>query len=166
LKNCGKIFEEDFAKSFEKEVFIYKLRDSAGAWNGQEERNKSNGGIRFTTTNICDFIVYSNKSNKLLLLELKSFKGKSCPFSNLKEHQIKSLYLEGQKEGLKAYFVLNFRDLIETYAIDAELIYDFYKRSERKSFDYNWCKENGVFIAGELKRTRFEYQVERLMQGG
>jgi recombination protein U len=166
LKNCGKRFEEDFAKSFPKEVFIYRLRDNAGAWSGHEIGDKGNNGIRFTTTNICDFIAYSSRCNKLLLLELKSFKGKSCPFTNLKEHQIKSLYKEGQKGGAEAYFILNFRDLNETFAVKVELIYNFYQKSERKSFDYGWCKENGLFIAGKLKRTRYEYQVETLMQYG
>ena len=161
MKNYGKLFEEDFARSFPKEVFIYRLRDSAGAWNSQGIGDK---GIRFTTTNICDFIAYSGKANKLLLLELKSFKGKSCPFTNLKWHQIKSLYTEGKKDKVEAYFILNFRDFNnETYAVKSEHIYEFYEKGERKSFSHDWCKSNGVLIKGKLKRTRWEYDVEELL---
>lgn len=160
MKNAGKIFESDFVKSFRKEVFIYRVRDNTGAWSGN---NVGNNVVRFTSQNMCDFIAYSNKSNKLLLLELKSFKGKSCPLVNIKEHQIKMMYIEGQKAGVQAYFILNFRDLNETYAVKADRIYDFYKQSDRKSFDYAWCKENGIFIVGKLKRTRYEYVVESLL---
>jgi len=162
VKNCGKTFEEDFAKSF-KDIFIYRLRDNAGAWNESVIRNNGKNGIRFTTTNICDFIAYSNKSNKLLLLELKSFKGKSCPFTNFKKHQIEGLYIEGKKEGVEAYAILNFRDLNETFGVRAELIYEFYEKGERKSFSYEFCKEQGVLIVGRLKRTRWEYDVEELL---
>lgn len=164
MKNCGKIFEEDFARSFPEEVFIYRLRDSVGAWSGQGRADNRDKGTRFTTTNICDFIAYSSKANKLLLLELKSFRGKSCPFANLKKHQIMSLYKEGQKEGVESYFILNFRTLNETFAVRVELIYECYIKSERKSFSYEWCRSNSVFIEGRMNRTRWKYDVERLLQ--
>lgn len=157
-KNAGKIFEEDFADSFPDTVFIYRLRDTSSSWQGA-----GNGKSRFTVKNICDFIAYSNISNTLLLLELKSFQGKSCPFSNLKPHQVKSLYIEGQKDGVKAYFILNFRDLEETYAIDAELIYQFWEKAERKSFSIDWCRENGTLIEQEIKVTHFKYKVDKLL---
>lgn len=163
MKNCGKIFEEDFARSFPKEAFIYRLRDNVGAWNGQGIGDNRDKGIRFTTTNICDFIAYSSKANKLLLLELKSFKGKSCPFSNLKKHQVEEMYIQGIKDGVEAYFILHFSNFSKTFGIKAELIYEFYKKSERKSFSYEWCKEQGVLIEGRLKRTRWEYEVEELL---
>jgi Penicillin-binding protein-related factor A, putative recombinase len=167
LKNCGKIFEEDIANSFRsnKGLFVCRLNDNSGAWQGNEKSDNSNEKVRFTPKNICDFIIYSNKSNKLLLLELKSFKGKSCPFTNLKEHQIKSLYNGGQKEGTEAYFILNFRDINETYAIRVELIYDFYYKSEKRSFSYEWCKINGLRIKGISRRTRWKYEVEELFKG-
>ncbi len=166
MKNCGKIFEEDFANSFRsnKGLFVLRLNDNSGAWKGNGKSDNSNGKVRFTPKNICDFIVYSNESNKLLLLELKSFKGKSCPFSNLKEHQIKGLYAEGKREGIESYMVLNFRDLKnETYAVKSEHIYEFYEKAERKSLSYEFCKEHGVLIVGRLKRTRWEYDVESLL---
>ena len=163
MKNCGKSFEEDIANSFRsnKELFVRRLNDNSGAWKGKSDN--SNGKVRFTPKNICDFIIYSNKSNKLLLLELKSFKGKSYPFSNLKEHQIKSLYVEGKKEGIESYIVLNFRDLNKTFCVRAELIYEFYEKGERKSFSYEWCKSNGLCISGRLKKKRWEYDVESLL---
>jgi len=165
VKNCGKIFEEDFAKSFRsnKGLFVQRLNDNSGAWQGNGKSDNGNEKVRFTPKNICDFIIYSNKSNKLLLLELKSFKGKSCPFTNFKKHQIDGLYIEGKKEGVEAYSILNFRDLNETYGVKSEVIYEFYKKGQRKSFSYEWCKSNGLCIKGNLKRTRWEYNVEELL---
>lgn len=159
MKNQGKIFEEDFANSFPENIFIYRLRDTSSSWQNDNNNSKS----RFTVKNICDFIAFSNINKKILLLELKSFKGSSCPFSNVKTHQIESLYVESKKEGINAYFILNFRDKSETFAVKAEKIYKFYRNSERKSFDYNWCSENGIFIDSRLKRTRFAYSIDKLL---
>ena len=68
------------------------------------------------------------------------------------------MYEEGHKEGVEAYFILNFRDLNKTFGVSAELIYSFYQKSERKNIDYGWCKDNGLFIAGKLKRTRYKFK--------
>lgn len=160
MKKKGKIFEEDFANSFPQNIFIYRLRDTSSSWQND---NNNDSKSRFTAKNICDFIAFSNINKKILLLELKSFKGSSCPFSNVKTHQIESLYVESQKEGVDAYFIFNFRDISKTFAIKAEKISQFYKKSERKSFDYNWCSENGIFIDSRLKRTRFAYSIDKLL---
>lgn len=160
MKNQGKIFEEDFANSFPENVFIYRLRDTSSSWQNDNNNSKS----RFTVKNICDFIAFNNINKRILLLELKSFKGKSCTFSNVKIHQIESLYAQCLKDGVDAYFIFNFRDISETFAVKAEKIYQFYENSERKSFNYNWCSENGIFIDSRLKRTRFAYSIEKLLE--
>lgn len=130
LKNEGKVFEEDFINSFPTDVFTYRLRDSAGAWgDGKDGVNDSNTKdtkkSRFTPTNICDFIVHNHIRGETIFLELKSTLQKSMSFSNLKKHQIKGLNEAGKYQGVKSYFIFNFRTLNETYAINAELIYNF-----------------------------------------
>ena len=71
--NPGKKFENDFQKSINKEeVFIHRLKDGA-------TRTGANGEmIRLKNKNLCDFILF--KGNKLVLVELKSFLGKSMSF--------------------------------------------------------------------------------------
>ena len=74
--NTGKKFEEDIKNSIDSTAFLYRLRDSGGSWQGG---NKS----RFTPSNICDFILF--KSPRMYLLELKSHKGKSIPYTAIKQ---------------------------------------------------------------------------------
>lgn len=157
MENKGKAFERDFVSSFSEEIFIYRLKDSSSSWGNDKSNTKS----RFTSKNICDFIVYSHsKQGRLFLLELKSIQGKSCPFKNLKLHQINALYVESKKIGVEAYFIFNFRSYNnQTFAVTADKIYNFYNNSNRKSFSLEWCKENGVFINCQLKRVRYSYDI-------
>lgn len=113
--------------------------------------------------NPCDFLVYSSISKKLLLLELKSCKGKSCPFSNIKTHQISKLYEYSKKDGVEAYFIFNFREVNQTFAVTAQKIHDFYEQAERKSFCLEWCRNNGILIESKLKRIQYSYDISVLL---
>lgn len=84
-KNPGKTFEEDFISSFPIDMFTYKLRDSAGAWEGVA---KGKGKIRFTPSNVCDFVAHNYYKGETLLMELKSTQAKSMSFTNLKKNQV------------------------------------------------------------------------------
>lgn len=156
MKNEGKKFEEDFINSFTDDIFTYRLRDSAGAWNNG---NKA----RFTSKNGCDFIIFNTIKGELLLLELKSFKGKSCSFSNVKAHQIQFLTEESKKEGVRGLFILNFRDLEETYILEAEDVNKLYL-ADKKSISLAFCRKNGQLLPQKLKRIRYEYNVDILIQ--
>ena len=99
MKNTGKKFEEDIKKSIDDTAFLYRLKDSGGSWQG------GNKG-RFTPSNICDFILF--KGSKLYLLELKSHKGKSIPYTAIKQLD-KLLEVANRKlENLKALLLLIF----------------------------------------------------------
>jgi recombination protein U len=164
MKNPGKLFEEDFMESFPCDMFTYRLRDSSGAW-GDDNKELSNGKnrARFTPTNICDFVVHNYINHETLFLELKSTQQKSMSFTNLKKHQIKGLYKAGKYNGVKAFFIFNFRTFGETYAINAELINEFYEKAERKSFSIEWCREHGILIESKIKRTRLDYNIDKLL---
>ena len=146
--NDGKKFEEDFIKSIPENWFKYRLRDSGGSWQGGEK-------ARFTPTNICDFIVYNNK---LWLLELKSHKGKSIPLSCIRENQIKGLEA-ASKLGVDAGYIFNFRDVEETYFIDAAKINKFIELSTRKSIPLDFLKEHGMLIPQHKKKVRYRYDL-------
>ncbi|QEY21609.1 penicillin-binding protein-related factor A, recombinase [Psychrobacillus sp. AK 1817] len=146
-KNPGKAFEKDFYDSIPENIFAYRMKDdSLGFAN---------------VKNACDFILY--KTPNIYLLELKSHKGKSIPFGALQPYQVESLHRYSQMDGVVAGFVFNFRDMNETYFVDAVTVYQFYHDGERRSFSLEWTKENGIFIPQKLKRTRYQYDLCKLL---
>ncbi|WP_185903463.1 Holliday junction resolvase RecU [Lysinibacillus sphaericus] len=148
--NPGKQFEKDFYASVSEKgyLFVYRLKDD----------NLGFANVK----NPCDFILY--KKPNIYLLELKSHKGKSIPFGAIQSYQIESLYRFSNIDGVKAGFVFNFRDMNETYFVEAVSVYHFYHERKRKSFSLNWVKENGNAISQELKRTRFKYDLGELLK--
>lgn len=156
-QNPGKLFEQDFIDSFSFDIFTFRLRDSTSAWG--EGASK----LRFTSNNPCDFLVFSHYNNTLLMLELKSFKGKSIPFTNIKSHQIQALTEKSKLEGVRGLFILNFRDLNETYAIDAEYIDKLYIEG-KKSVPLAYVREHGELIEQKLKKVRYTYNIDKLIK--
>lgn len=149
-KNEGKKFEEDFKKSVPSNAFIYKLKD-AGGWS-----NASN--TRFTVNNICDYIMYADKT--LYLLELKSLKGKSLPYSNVKENQIKGLTDATKYKGVISGLVVNFRDVNKTYFLPINRLNHFKKTSDRKSYPIDLFEKDGILIKQKIKTTRYDYFID------
>lgn len=150
--NAGKRFEEDFKKSVPEKYFIYRLRDSAGTWQGGDN-------TRFTPSNICDFIVMG--IDKMYLLELKSHNGMSLPINCIRKNQIEEMS-KIEQQNVKAYFLINFRDIERTYAIEAKKIMNFILSTDKKSIPIKWCIENGIEIPSDKKRTRFSYKLDQL----
>ena len=154
--NEGKKFEEDFKKSMDKyNIWNYRLRDSSGSWS-------NSNGTRFTPKNICDYIAYNNGG--LYLLELKSHKGTSLPYTAISDYQLKGLS-NIDYPGIKAYFIINMRDKEKTYAIEAQKIKKYIETSERKSIPISFMDDEGVEIKGIKKRSRYEYDVGKLLCG-
>ncbi len=150
----GKQFEEDFIKSVPERCDVTRLKD-AGGWS-----NATN--MRFTSSNPCDFIVFSNWQGKdMYKLELKSVKGKSLPFSNIKDHQLKSL-LESHSKSVKAYFVINFRPVNETYFVTPICMAEAMKAGIRASFSLQNARDNGILIKQTLIKVRYKYDLEWL----
>lgn len=147
--NDGKVFERDFIASVPNDWFKYRLNDSAGAWQGGDN-------TRFTPGNICDFIIYNGE---MWMLELKSHKGKSIPFSCLRPKQVEGL-LAAHRKNVNAGYVLNFRDVEETYYINAEMIEEFLRLEVRNSIPIQFCKNYGILIPQVKKRVRYNYILE------
>ena len=149
MQNEGKRFEEDLIKSVPNNWFKYRLNDSASSWQGGEK-------ARFTPSNICDFIVYNGN---LWLLELKSHKGKSLPLSCIREKQLQGL-VDANKRGVLAGFIINFRDVQETYFIMAESIKQFIETEERKSIPISYLRFCGELIPQTKKKVRYNYDLK------
>ena len=158
--NAGKRFENDFKNSVDtSEIFLHRFKDgTTGTVNGQM--------IRFKNKNLCDFLLF--KDGQLVLVELKSFLGKSMSFSNIKstvdEQQtfLYNLRLEAKKNNVKAYMILNFRDLSETYAIDIHNFDEFYKMTNKKSINIDEVRQLGKQLFQQKKRTNYRYEISDL----
>jgi len=154
----GKRFEEDFIKSVPDRCDVTRLKDGGG-WS-----NATN--MRFTSSNPCDFIVFSkqftgSEEGTMYKLELKTVKGKSLPFSNIKQHQLDSL-CDSWNKGVGAYFVVNFREVNETYLIPAPDMAVLIELSERKSLALAMARKLYMKIEQTIKITRWRYDLSWL----
>lgn len=134
--NNGKKFEKHLEGGMEG-LFFYRLRDSAGAWSGGNT-------TRFTPSNWCDYIIHF--SGLTLLLEAKTTKGKSLPYSNLKPSQIRGFekIRDGQHKGVIGMFAIQYQDLNEIYLIKADYILEHIEQGKRKSLEIDFVRKNGV----------------------
>jgi len=159
-KNEGKKFEEDFKKSCPDTCWIYRLKDNPAMFD--------NSVSKFTSYNICDFIMFDDLSHNLMLLELKSTKYNYMSLSMIRETQI-----EGFKKILKANhnivcgFIFNFRgdDDNDTYFMSAQCFNTMVAVLGKKSFNKDDLEKYcAVKIPNEKKRTRYRYDLKWLAE--
>ena len=67
--------------------------------------------------------------------------------------------------GVFGGFIINFRDLEETYFIDVHDILLYIKSTDRKSIPVDWCRDYGVRIEQTKKRTRYTYNLSKWLEG-
>lgn len=165
--NEGKKFEGDFKSSIPDKYFIYKLKDSAGAWQGGNM-------TRFASSNICDFVVFANKW--LFLLELKSVATKRIPltpirkdskkriksYGNIKKCQLDGMMAQISKENVEAGFLFNFRPVEETYFVEVSKVVKHFIDENKSSIPLDWCKQYGTLIPQHKKVSRYSYDLSVL----
>lgn len=153
MKNPGKIFEEDFKNSCPDNIWIEREKDNIGNFE------KDNKNIRFTMSSDYDFRIFNG--NKLYLIELKSTKGKSLPYSRFKKtykyDQLKKLHSFVCYDNILAGVVINFRDIEKTYYIDINKLIMCKESGMRESLSIDEAEHHGVLIKQELKRVRYKY---------
>ena len=157
IQNAGKLFEKDFKESVPDTCWIYRLRDNASSFaNGDN--------TRFTSSNICDFILFDDNSKNLFLLECKSTKSTSIPLTMLRENQIKGL-LDANKHNLIAGLLLNFRnENNDTFFISIDRFIEMINKLGKKSLNVKDLENNNaVKIDNHKKRTRYKYDIYKLM---
>ena len=69
------------------------------------------------------------------------------------------MYKAHLTDGIYAGFIINFRDLEETYYLTVEEVISYMKNADRKSIPVEYCRENGVQIPQKKKRTRYSYDM-------
>lgn len=94
------------------------------------------------------------------MVELKTHKGKSIPIAKIRPNQIQGMEKATHYEGVYGGFLINFRELEETYYITVQDVIQFTQTEERKSIPVEWCRDHGVKIEQKKKRVRYSYDLE------
>lgn len=159
-KNEGKVFENCWKSSADKleNIWIYRLKDNAASFaNGNN--------TRFTSHNMCDYIMLENNTRTLYCLELKSTKGTSLPLSLIRENQIREL-TDASKYNLVAGFIINFRNKNnDTYFIEICDFNNMIREINKKSFNIKDLeKYNAIYINSKLKKVNYSYDVKEFVE--
>ena len=141
--NIGKTFEQEFKECVPPDYYLYRLKDDTSGFYG--------------VSNPCDYILF--RSPYLFLVELKTHKGKSIPISKIRPNQIQGMAKAVEHKGIYGGFIINYRDLEETYYIAVMDMVAFINSTDRKSIPVEYCRENGVQIPQKKKRTRYSYDM-------
>ena len=155
MKNLGKVFEENWKKSVPNNVFYYRFKDSNNNWARNEQ-------IRFAPSNIADCILFNGIS--LILVELKSHKGKSIPLNCImgnktKIKQIQDLYEAEKYDGVHSQLVVFFSDVERCFVLDIEDFLFFMQDNDRKSIPLEYFETLGKEIRVEKKRSTYRFKI-------
>lgn len=157
IQNEGKKFEADLKSSIPDTCWLYRLRDNASSF--------ANGtNTRFTSTNICDYILFDDITKTMFLIECKSTKRTSISLSMIRDNQIKGLKDAGNHM-LVAGFLINFRnDKNDTYFISINNFSDMINDIKKKSFNIKDLETFGAIkIESTKKRTRYTYNIQKMI---
>ena len=140
-KNMGKVFEKEVKDSMPEDCFLERYKDDTSGFYG--------------VSNPADFRLY--KYPVLILLELKTHKGKSLPLSKIRESQLKGMLKAVEYYGVYGGYLVNFRDLEETYYLGVRLVDAFIEYEKRKSIPVEFFRKYGFLIPSQKKRTLYRY---------
>lgn len=169
-KNEGKVFESSWQSSVPDTCFIYRLNDNAGSFGG-------GNNLRFTTSNICDYIMHDDITNTMYCLELKSTKGGSFSYWRkdfedkektqsfmIKKNQILGLE-KASKHRIVCGFLLNFRETTNhTYFIMIDEFIDYTSTLNKKSInESDVLNMNPILVNQTLKKVNYKYDVSKFL---
>ncbi len=148
-KNIGKTFENEIKNSIPPDFFVERYKDDTAGFYG--------------VSNPADYRIY--KYPYTFLLELKTHQGVSIPIDKIRPNQIQGMLKAVHHEGVYGGFIINFRDLEETYYISVQRMIDFIVGADRKSIPVDWCRRYGVRIEQVKKRVRYSYNLSKWLEG-
>ena len=166
MKNPGKIFEQEWAKSVPEYTLLYRLPDTAQSFG-------RNGNLRFSKKNPFDYLLWDSKKHLLYALELKTVKGRSISFERGKEeskeihyHQIIGLNTWNKYDGIISGFLISFRDIETTIFLPIESFNELISVIDKKSFNLDDLKNRSFpfcVIPQKKIRTRYIYDATALL---
>lgn len=170
--NLGKKFERRFGDCAKDDgFFVHRLKDTDLSYNG-------NSVSKFTTSNKCDYYIFGDiieGRGKIFGIECKSTGYSSIgiqripedPEKMIKYKQIESLIEMSLYDGIKAGFVLNFRDddknLDNTYYLSIENFSKFLNETHKKSINKMDCELRGIKIESKLLRKNYKYNIKKMI---
>lgn len=169
-QNTGKIFENDFKNSMDKEqVYYMRIKDSPSSFGADSSY------VRFTLNNPYDaFCFYKNH---LFPFELKTTKNKSVSIQReksekgkmIKLHQIVGLTEANQYKGCHGGFLFHFSDVEnkendKTYWLSISDFNKFLDTSDKKSINMKDIIDLGAIeVSKKLKKVHYKYEVLELL---
>lgn len=156
----GKAFERQFRASCKKdpELFFYRLKDSPSSWSAG-----GSASIRFTSDNICDWILF--KSPVLFLIELKSHTGSSLPFSCIRKNQIDGLMDASKYRNIVPGVICFFTEKERCFFLNIIKLKELQDSNTRKSIPIKYFEDFGIEIDVENLRVNHYFGVERFVNG-
>lgn len=170
-KNEGKIFEDDFRLSIDKDrCLLIRLNDQPQSYAKT---------ARFSLKPPCDFILYDSQTKLFVPLELKTTKYRSMSYEDINEenpnnamirkHQLEKLLEFSKYDGVKAGLLLNFRTdetkIQRTYYISIQNFLDMCKEINKKSVNEIDLISIGkvIKVNGTKKRSRYIWNINELL---
>lgn len=153
--NTGKRFEQNFRISVPEGIYFFRFRDNSSSWGG-------NNAVRFTYSNICDCMLYDG--NYLYLLELKSTKGSSLPFTNIRKNQLEELLKASKYKNIVAGFIINFSTKDRCFFLSIDNAIEFINTTSRKSFPIDYLELHGIEIEVIKKKVNSTYNVNKFIE--
>ena len=170
-KNEGKIFEDDFRSSIDKDrCLLIRLNDQPQSYAKT---------ARFSLKPPCDFILYDSQTRLFIPIELKTTKYRSMSYENINEenpnnamihkHQLERLLEFSKYDGVKAGLLLNFRTdetkIQRTYYISILNFLDMCQKINKKSANEIDLLSIGkaIKVNGTKKRSRYIWNINELL---
>jgi recombination protein U len=149
VRDRGKQFEErfrtDWLKTFPQSVII-RLPDQMS-------------GYKTTSRNICDFICFND--GILYLIECKSHKGNTLPFSCIREEQIKGMSQKALLKGVTAGLIIWYIDHDLTVWVPIDVVLTLINFGHKSINIKDLDKLPHLVICGKKKRVYFDYDMEK-----
>lgn len=160
----GKQFEHCFEKSVPKEFVCYRLKDAPKDFN--------NPNLKFSPSNIADFIIGNPHTAKMHFVELKETKEASLSFNNINWVHSEKM-IEKERVGFcECYYLIRFSDKRSgTYAISVPNAINYRKEQmasdkPKKSFAFDWVVENGIEIPEKKLLTNYKLDITKVFGKG
>jgi penicillin-binding protein-related factor A (putative recombinase) len=164
-KSTGKLFEEEVQTSCkEQKIWFFRVRDV--------NPMAIKPGFK-TAENPYDALIY--KDGYLFPSELKSTKGKSLPFKNIKDHQIESLVSSNTYDDkIIPGFIINFSDLGRSFFLHINDFIEYLEHAKNKqklckglsvndkSLTLDYCEGIGIEIRGQKKKIKMRWFINKL----
>nr|DAZ41340.1 MAG TPA: penicillin-binding protein-related factor A [Caudoviricetes sp.] len=184
VRNNGKVFEDNFKDSAEKQNLLYeRFPDSNKFGQNRNKFGQNNGGaIRFTLNSPCDCFLFDSYS--LFYVELKATKNTSISFNQpsyedtkkkvmIKPHQVRSLLKRTNFDNVYAMLVLDYADRTNskgetteggTYAIPIVDFVEWTRYCGKKSINKDDAEQIGIKVDRRKKKVNYEYDIVGMLK--